>query len=315
MVKKRTLEVKMIRGYPASGKSTLSEGYGSYVRLNRDDEGGKVSSLVPKMAEALESGNNVLLDNTFPDAASRAPFIRGAKEKGARISCTTMSTSIEDAQFNACKRIIRKYGGMLGPDELRSSKDPAVLPPAALFAYRKKADKPTLAEGFFSVDEHEFVRERDPRFDQKAVIVDFDDTIRAVPEGAPHRFPTKLSEVRILPRRREVLQKYLKDGYRILGVSNQSGINKGDVTKEMAEKCFERTLKKLKVDVEYIYCPHGPVPIRCWCRKPMPGVGVFFIEYFHLDPSRCVMVGDQTTDKTFAGRCGFQYSDQKDFFA
>ena len=150
--------------------------------------------------------------------------------------------------------------------------------------------------------------------DQKAIIVDFDDTIREVPDGAEHRYPTKTSEVRIMPRRREVLKKYMQDGYRMLGVSNQSGIKKGVITKEMAEACFDKTLKKLKVDVEFVYCPHGPVPISCWCRKPMPGVGVYFIEYYHLDPSQCIMVGDQTTDKTFANRCGFQYVDQARFF-
>ena len=33
-----------------------------------------------------------------------------------------------------------------------------------------------------------------------------------------------------------------------------------------------------------------------------------------LDPKQCIMVGDATSDKTFAGRCGFEYRTTKAFF-
>ena len=65
---------------------------------------------------------------------------------------------------------------------------------------------------------------------------------------------------------------------------------------------------------DYKYCPHKAGPTNCYCRKPMPGLGVEFIEKYGLDPSRCIMVGDMTSDKTFAKRCGFQYMDQAEFF-
>lgn len=46
-------KVVMILGYPASSKGTWAETYiyDGYVHLNRDKEGGKVVSLLPKMEE------------------------------------------------------------------------------------------------------------------------------------------------------------------------------------------------------------------------------------------------------------------------
>jgi len=43
-------------------------------------------------------------------------------------------------------------------------------------------------------------------------------------------------------------------------------------------------------------------------------MGVLFIEKYKLDPQQCVMVGDWTSDKSFAERCGFQFVDADAFF-
>lgn len=45
------------------------------------------------------------------------------------------------------------------------------------------------------------------------------------------------------------------------------------------------------------------------------GLGVHFIEKYKLNPAKVMMVGDMTSDKTFATHCGFQYVDAEDFFA
>jgi len=46
----------------------------------------------------------------------------------------------------------------------------------------------------------------------------------------------------------------------------------------------------------------------------MPGLGVAFIEKYKLDRAQVVMVGDMTTDRTFAARAGVRFVDQADFF-
>ena len=100
----------------------------------------------------------------------------------------------------------------------------------------------------------------------------------------------------------------------LLGVSNQSGVGKGILTEEKARELFENTNMKLGINVAYSFCPHKIPPISCYCRKPMPGFGVEMIHRYKLDPSRCIMVGDQKTDGTFAIRCGFQFQYANEFF-
>jgi len=43
-------------------------------------------------------------------------------------------------------------------------------------------------------------------------------------------------------------------------------------------------------------------------------MGAYWIEKYKLDPSQCIMVGDATSDKTFAERCGFKYLHPDVFF-
>ncbi len=66
------------------------------------------------------------------------------------------------------------------------------------------------------------------------------------------------------------------------------------------------TNEMLGMDIDYLFCPHQAYPQVCYCRNPMPGMGVQFIEKYKLNPSQCIMVGDMKTDQTFAERCGFQ---------
>jgi histidinol phosphatase-like enzyme len=71
----------------------------------------------------------------------------------------------------------------------------------------------------------------------------------------------------------------------------------------------------LGVAIEVEYCPHGAGPPTCWCRKPLPGLGVLFIQRHKLDASRCIYVGAGPQDPGFARRLGFQYREAADFFA
>jgi HAD superfamily hydrolase (TIGR01662 family) len=112
------------------------------------------------------------------------------------------------------------------------------------------------------------------------------------------------------------VRAYQRRGYLLLGASNQSGIAKGKLTAADAEACSAETLRQLGLRFEEVcYCPHKVPPISCYCRKPGPGMGVALIVKYKLDPAQCIYVGDAGTDKSFAGRCGFQFIDQEEFFA
>ena len=70
----------------------------------------------------------------------------------------------------------------------------------------------------------------------------------------------------------------------------------------------------LDVDMDALYCPHGPGPPVCWCRKPLPGLAVLAIERYPLDPGRCLFVGNGPQDPGFARRLGFMYRPAPEFF-
>ena len=309
-------EIVIVMGYNAAGKSTLVDEFVSqgYYRLNRDLMGGTLDQQAQLAAGAIQQGHSkVVLDNTYANVESRKSIIAVGKDLGVPVRCVWLATSFEDAQLNACMRMCQKTGRLLMPEDFKGEfkNDPNLFPPVALFSYKKRFEKPTTAEGFSAVDKRLFVRQWPGKYTNKAILLDYDDTLRRC--TGPKAWPEDPSEVEILPGRKEKLAEMVAQGYLLLGVSNQSAISKG-LSMETAVACFERTNELLGHKIEYQFCPHRIPPVTCFCRKPQPGLGAWFIYKYQLNPASCIMVGDQTSDKTFAGRCGFQYQDEKDFF-
>jgi len=304
--------VYLLMGYPASGKSTIASYMGSqgYTIFNRDTAGGKVSDLLVRMKSLLSKSKKVLLDNTFPTAESRKPFIELAAKHNVPITCIWLTTTIEQAQFNACQRMIRKYGKLLKPEEIKAANDPNIYLPVVLFKYRKEFETPSTGEGFAEIQKREFHFVQTPEYHNSAIIFDYDGTLRITKSGA--NWPSDPKDVVILKNRRSIIQD-IKNRH-LLGASNQSGIAKGTLKENDARVCFDQTNKHLGIDIDYEFCPHKVPPISCWCRKPMPGIAVHFIEKYKLDPSKCLVVGNMTSDKTFAHRSKMQFEWAKDFF-
>ena len=307
-------EVVIIMGYNAAGKSTLVKEFvdKGYYRINRDETGGSIQGQAELARNALSAGNRlIVLDNTYPDRVSRAGIIEAAHNLSARIKCVWLKTSFEDAQLNACFRMIEKTGRLLQPEDFAKLKDPNLFPPVALFSYRKKFQKPTTAEGFDGVETRNFVRVYSSDYKNKALILDYDGTVRE--SVGDEKWPQKVDDVKILPNRSGTIGEYARRGYLLLGASNQAPIAKG-LPIGKAIECFDRTNELLGYDIDYVFCPHKVPPVTCYCRKPHPGMGAWLICKYKLDPSKCIMVGDQTLDKTFAKRCGFKFEHADKFF-
>jgi histidinol phosphatase-like enzyme len=128
------------------------------------------------------------------------------------------------------------------------------------------------------------------------------------------RVPGSPSDVEILPGRREVLEQYHQQGWRLLGLSWQPEIAAGTATLAQVDGCFAALPELLGLPIELLYCPHGGGPPVCWCRKPLPGLGVVFIQRHRLDASQCEYVGDGPQDAGFARRLGFRYREAIDLF-
>lgn len=304
-------------GLPAAGKSTIVTEYVSdgYSKLSRDEVGGALNSGLMKthLDNWMRMGKEkIILDNTYTTVESRKMVIEAGKSNGYKVTGIYLNTSAEDSMYNAVTRMINRHGKLfMNSDDYSASKDPNMFPIAAIYKSKKTFEKPTTSEGFDDIKEIKFKRKSNG-YSNKAVIFDYDGTLRETISG--NIYPADPSDIRIIPGRSEMIAKLKREGYIILGVSNQSGVSKGFLTHEMADKCFKKTNELLGHDIDYRFCLHSVPPITCYCRKPGPGFGVEFIEKYKLDPSQCIMVGDLKTDETFAKRCGFKYVHANLFF-
>ncbi|MFT3764145.1 MAG: aldo/keto reductase [Minicystis sp.] len=312
-------EVVVMMGVQGAGKSSEVDRYVSrgYARLNRDLLGGDLDGLLPKLAELLSSGQKrVVLDNTYATRVSRYGVIRVAHAQGVPVRCRFLATPIDEAYANVVLRILDRYGRLLGPDDLKelAKDDPNLPPPAAMAKWAASFEAPNVDEGFSVVEEIPFVRRVDPQFTGRGLLLDVDGTLRKTKSG--EIFPRDPDDVEILPGRREILQRWIDEGYKLFFVSNQSGVASGTVTKEAVEGAFQRTIELLGLPVaEVVYCPHPAFPAGCFCRKPLPGLGVALIQRHQLAREHLTMVGDMDSDHDFARALGARYFDAEKFFA
>ena len=308
--------VVMLVGIQGSGKSTRARELErkGYLRLNRDSTGGRLTDLVPTMLAALESGGDVVLDNTNMTIERRAVFLDAAhRVEGVRVTCEWFDTPFEDCQINVLNRMQSLFGKvLLDTEEIKSMSSPSVFPIGVLFSSRKMFQEPTINEGFSAVERVKFNRSPLVGYNNKALFLDYDGTLRRCKSG--EFFPRSTDDVDVFNERAPKIAEYFNNGYVLVGVSNQSGIGTGKVDDDTVARCFEKTNELLGLDIDYNYCPHAPAPVSCYCRKPQPGLGVKLMHKYKLDLSQSLMIGDLQSDKTFAKRLGMEFSHVKEFF-
>jgi len=102
------------------------------------------------------------------------------------------------------------------------------------------------------------------------------------------------------------LKKLRDAGFKLIVITNQSGIGRGyyteedflNITKHMKEKLKE---KGIVLDKVY-YCPHHPEGVipeftkKCNCRKPETGMIEEAVKEFNIDLSNSFLIGDKETD-------------------
>ena len=311
-------EVALVMGLPGAGKSTYADALVArgYLRLNRDVSGGTLKDLLPALDQALASGaRRIVLDNTYVSRKSRAEVVRVAAARGYPVRCIWIETSLEEAQANAVGRIVSAYGRLPGDAELKAvrKRDPAAFLPMVQFRYIRELEPPDVAEGFSTVEVVPFERRIDPSFTGKAVIIWCDGVLLRSRSG--RRSPADPDDVDVPGEYAGVLRRYRDAGYLLLGLSWQPEIADGTQSNEGARAVFARMNELLGVELDVAFCPHAAGPPRCWCRKPLPGLGVAFVHRYKLDPAQCIYLGAGAQDPGFARRLGFVYRDAAEFFS
>ncbi len=96
-------------------------------------------------------------------------------------------------------------------------------------------------------------------------------------------------------------------GFRIVVVSNQSGIGRGLFSEAVLDEIHRKMTSAVEAAGGAIagiyYCPHAPDD-GCNCRKPRPGLLERIRDDFNVSLSGIPFIGDKAADMTLARRVG-----------
>ncbi len=143
----------------------------------------------------------------------------------------------------------------------------------------------------------------------KAVLLDRDGTLIA-----EKNFLSEIEQVEILPGAIEAVKILNKLHYKVIVVSNQSGVARGffseDKVREINNYIREVFKRSGAFIDDFYFCPHHPQATlpqyrkACNCRKPAPGMAIKAAREHRLNLKKCVVIGDKISDVQFGKNIG-----------
>ena len=101
----------------------------------------------------------------------------------------------------------------------------------------------------------------------------------------------------------EACQHYEQLGYKIVIVTNQSGISRGYYSEDDFRKITDWMITQFNKNniqiLDTFHCPHSPIS-KCDCRKPKPGMLLAAKKKYNINMLESWMIGDKETDITAA---------------
>ncbi|NQT74859.1 MAG: D-glycero-beta-D-manno-heptose 1,7-bisphosphate 7-phosphatase [Chloroflexi bacterium] len=128
----------------------------------------------------------------------------------------------------------------------------------------------------------------------RAVFIDRDGTI-----SEDVNYCSSVEDFHILPTVPEAIRLLNDVGFKVVLITNQSGISRGYFTEAILAEIHAKMESELVKYGAYIdaiyYCPHQPDD-GCGCRKPKPGLLTKAAEELGIDLKFSYMIGDMQKD-------------------
>jgi histidinol-phosphate phosphatase family protein len=137
----------------------------------------------------------------------------------------------------------------------------------------------------------------------KIIFLDRDGTL-----NEDKGYTNKVRDYNLLPNTTKGLKKLQAQGFKLIIVTNQSGIGRGYYTEDQMHEFNNHLINDLKQEniniEEVLFCPHTPQK-DCNCRKPKPKlIEPYFTPDF--DKNNSYVIGDRASDIELANNAGIK---------
>jgi len=140
----------------------------------------------------------------------------------------------------------------------------------------------------------------------KALFLDRDGII-----NVDHGYVSKIEDFEFNEGIFDFLHLFLKEGYKLFIVTNQSGIGRGYYTQNDFETLTTWMLaefKKQNITIESVHhCNHAPEE-KCACRKPETGMVDEILSLHNIDLKNSWLIGDKQSDIDLADNSNIMHT-------